>query len=113
MGLRGIGSYPLSERHEQQAAQPFSAEAVELFLELERSPNGNQPYSEASWRLAEMLGLTNEWWASYHVNDRSRRPSHPPGFVGYDAFWKCLAFRNALLRVCAQRDEPTEPPTAA
>jgi hypothetical protein len=81
----------------------FSAEAVELFAALEHTPGGNRPYTDDSLRLAGMLGLTNEWLSSCHVNDRSERPCWPPSYVAHDAFWKVREVRQALLAVCAQR----------
>src|SRR5262245_11450793 len=87
----------------------LTPEAVALFLEIERTPGGDQPYTDASHRLAELLGLTNEWWVPCHVNNRTSRPCHPPGYVAYDAFWKVLEVRKALLAVCAQRDEVATP----
>ena len=79
----------------------FTTEAVALFLEIERTPGGHMPYSEASGRLAEMLGLVNEWCSSCHVNDRSSRSHYPPGHLTDIAFWKVREVRNALLAVAA------------
>jgi hypothetical protein len=81
----------------------FSEEAVELFAELERTPGGNRPYTDASRRLARMLGLTDEWWKSCHVNDRSSRSGYPPRHLTDTAFWKVREVRKALLAICAQR----------
>ena len=81
----------------------FTTEAVELFAELERRPGGHLPYSPDSLRLARLLGLVSEWLTSCHVNDRSERPCHPPGYCAHDAFWRVLEVRQALLAVCAQR----------
>jgi len=81
----------------------FSAEAVELFEELERTPGGHLPYSEDSHRLARMLGLTAEWWASCHVNDRSSRSSYPSGHLTDTAFWKVREVRKALIAIAAER----------
>jgi hypothetical protein len=81
----------------------FSLEVLTLFLEIERTPGGNRPYTDASRRLARMLGLTNEWWVSCHVNDRSSRSGYPLGHLTDIAFWKVREVRKALLAVCVQR----------
>ena len=81
----------------------FSTEAVELFEELERTPGGHLPYSDDSHRLASMLGLVDEWWASCHVNDRSSQSGYPRGHFTDMAFWKVREVRKALLAICAER----------
>jgi hypothetical protein len=86
----------------------FSIEAVRLFAELERTPGGHMPYTEGSRRLAEMLGLTNEWCSSCHVNDRSSRSHYPAGHLTDVAFWKVREVRNALLAVCAAGEPQAE-----
>jgi hypothetical protein len=99
---------PVKERIAKDRRPVFSTEAVELFAELERTPRGHLPYTEGSHRLAHMLGLTNEWWKSCHVSDRSSRSGYPPGHLTDIAFWKVREVRKALLAVCAQRvGEPT------
>lgn len=100
---------PVKQRAAKDRRPFFSAQAVELFAELERTPGGHMPYTDASYRLAEMLGLVNEWWSSCHVNDRSRRPCWSPGHLAYTAFWKVREVREALLAICAQRGEATQP----
>jgi hypothetical protein len=94
---------PGKERIAKDRRPVFGTEAVELFAELERTPGGHLPYTEGSRRLARMLGLTNEWWVSCHVNDRSSRSGYPPGHLTDIAFWKVREVRKALLAVCVQR----------
>jgi hypothetical protein len=94
---------PVKERIAKARRPVFSTEAVELFAELERTPRGHLPYTEGSHRLAHMLGLTDEWWKSCHVNDRSSRSGYPPGHLTDIAFWKVREVREVLLAVCAQR----------
>jgi hypothetical protein len=113
---------PVKERIAKDRRPVFSAEAVELFAELERRPDGYRPYTEASRRLAAMLGLVDEWIVSCHVNDRSSAPCHPPGYLAHDAWFRCRAVRIQLLRAVRERRatrkleetaQHPEPPPAA
>jgi hypothetical protein len=115
---------PVKERIAKDRRPVFSAEAVELFAELERRSDGYRPYTEGSRRLAAMLGLVDEWIVSCHVNDRSSAPCHPPGYLAYDAWFRCRAVRFILLEAARERaqayklaaatTEPAqEPPPAA
>jgi hypothetical protein len=72
---------------------------VALFIELENTParQRDQRWQAKSKRLARWLGLTDEWWATCHVNDRRARPCHPPGYYAYNAFHRCHIVRKALL----------------
>jgi hypothetical protein len=101
---------PVKQRAAKDRRPVFSPEAVELFLEIERMPGGNQPYTDASRRLAGMLGLMNEWWASCHVNDKSSRSGYSPGHLTDIAFWRVREVREALLAVCAQGAEAAQTP---
>ena len=92
---------PVKQRAAKERRPSFSAEAIALFAELERSPDGWRPYTDESYRLAVMLNLVTEWWSSYHVNDASTHPTHSPGFVAYDAFFTTREVRAALLTICA------------
>jgi hypothetical protein len=124
MGLRGIGSRPLSVRHpglSEQTPVPaapghlrpvFSIEAVALFLEIERTPGGHMPYTERSRKLAELLHLSNEWCSSCHVNDRSTRSHYPAGHLTDIAFWKVREVRKALLAAQTQATDVPADPTA-
>jgi hypothetical protein len=69
----------------------FSAEALALFVELERKRT--RAFSDGSRELARMLGLTSEWWTGNHLNDRSAGPCHPP--------WCADAELAALLDLAA------------
>jgi hypothetical protein len=94
---------PVKQRVAKDRRPVFSSEAVELFLEIERTPGGNRPYTGASRRLAGMLGLVDEWVVSCHVNDRSSGPCHPPSYVAHDAWFRCRAVRIQLLRAVRER----------
>jgi hypothetical protein len=78
----------------------FSPEIIALFVELEAVPGrqrDRQEWQAESKRLAGLLGLSSEWWSMNHVNDRSARPCHPPGYYAHNAFYRCRVVRQALL----------------
>ena len=75
----------------------FSAEALALFVRLERMSERSRDFEEGSRELARMLGLTSEWWARQHVNDRSEGPCHPPWCVAHADWYTCREVREALL----------------
>jgi hypothetical protein len=87
----------------------FDAEVLELFLALERRPDSY--HSEDARRLARMLGLMDERLKVCFVNDVSRCSGYPPGHLTDIAFWKVRGVREALLTVCAQRED--QPKAAA
>jgi hypothetical protein len=78
----------------------FTPEVLALFLEIERKP-GDQAFTDASRKLAQLLGLTTEWWMGCHVNDKSRAPCHPPTHAAHGAWYAVRETRKALLRAAA------------
>ena len=102
---------PIKQRAAKDRRPVFTAEAVALFLEIERTLGGHMPYTEASRRLAELLELSAEWCASCHINDRSSRSHYPAGHLTDIAFWKVREVRQALLAVC--RDNCPASPDAS
>jgi hypothetical protein len=108
---------PVKARAAKDRRPSFSAEALELFAELERTPGGHRPYTEGSHKLARLLNLTTEWWSACHVNDRSLAPCHPEGYFAHDAWFRCRAVRTMLLAATRERRAgpraPVEPPTTA
>ena len=81
----------------------FSPELIALFIELEVVPahqRNRQEWQAGSKRLAGLLGLTSEWWATCHVHDRSARPCWPDGYYARGAWFRCRAVREALLEFC-------------
>jgi hypothetical protein len=89
----------------------FTAEVLELFLELERRPDSY--HSEDARRLAVQLGLVGERLKACHVNDRSRSSGYPPGHLTDIAFQRVREVRKALLAVCAERAQERELEPAA
>ena len=88
---------PVKRRVAKDRRPQFSPEVLALFLELERMPRGSQRFTESSRELAGLLGLTAEWWAMQHVNDRSLEPCHPPGCVAREDWFRCRSVRETLL----------------
>jgi hypothetical protein len=119
MGLRGIGSFPLSARGSDPDPTPapetergfFTVEMLELFAELEhaqQNPRTDPTLQDKSRRLASLLGLLSEWTRSVcHVNDGSSSSDYPPGHLTDLAFQRVRAVREQLLAACAeQADKP-------
>jgi hypothetical protein len=79
----------------------FNPQAIALFLELEHMPQSKQKFRDKSHELARLLGLVSEWWTCQHVNDRSERPCHPPGYIAHKDWHKCRQVRRALLAAVA------------
>jgi hypothetical protein len=97
---------PTNRRFIQRHRRPvFSVEVLDLFQELERVRNPrSEVYRDKSLRLAQLLNLTNEWWCSVtDVNERSSGPSHPPGYIAFDAWHKVRAVRIELLQAVRER----------
>jgi hypothetical protein len=88
---------PVKARAAKDRRPSFSAEALALFVELERTPKGSQRFKDGSRDLARMLGLIDEWWSGQHVSDRSREPCHPPWCVAFDDWHTCRDVRRQLL----------------
>jgi hypothetical protein len=91
----------------------ITAEALELFLELEAAPQvsrGRQDWKDKSKRLAGLLGLSPEWWMVQHVNDRSSGPCHPPHMCAHEAWHRVRAVRQALLEAAKEGEEARECP---
>jgi hypothetical protein len=96
---------PVKLRVAKERRPLFSAEALVLFVELERMPRhsrDSQEFKDKSKRLAGLLGLTSEWWTINHVHDRSRAPRHPPWCVAYTDWHRVRRVREALLAAGAE-----------
>jgi hypothetical protein len=74
----------------------FSAEALALFVELEDMPRTDE-FKIKGARLAELLGLTDEWWTCNHVHDRSTEPCYPPGYPAREDWFRVHDVRRMLL----------------
>jgi hypothetical protein len=90
---------PAKVRAAKERRPLFSAEVLQLFLELEHmGPRQNtEAFKAGSKRLAGLLNLSSEWWATCDVHDRSARPCWPPGNYAYGAWHRCRAMRRQLL----------------
>jgi hypothetical protein len=81
----------------------FSAEVVDLFVELEHGTQRGAAFEEKSHRLARMLNLIPEFWTINSVLDGSHGPSHGPDYIAHQDWHKCRAVRMALLDAVAGR----------
>jgi hypothetical protein len=84
----------------------ITPEALALFLELEGMSDRNPKFKAGSRRLANLLGLNDEWWTCQHVNDASDGPCHPPGCIAHDDWHRVRRVRNALLAAAAGDPAP-------
>jgi hypothetical protein len=76
-----------------------------LFVELEGMSDRDPKFKAGSRRLAELLGLTDEWWSGQHVNDASAGPCHPPGYVAHGDWYTCRRVRDALLAAAGSQKQ--------
>jgi hypothetical protein len=57
-----------------------------------------------SQRLAELLGLENEWWAMRHVEDEpSGFPPAEDNTYQHACYWRVVEVRGQLLQAVAER----------
>jgi hypothetical protein len=96
---------PVKARAAKERRPSFSAEALDLFEELERMRSQrSETFRDKSLRLARMLGLETEWWCSItHVSERGPGPVHPEGYLARDAWFRCRAVRIQLLQAVWER----------
>ena len=76
-------------------------EALAVFLALESDRQRAKPYSDDTRRLAQLLGLLDEWWRGQSPCDRSERPYHPSHLVAHGDWHRCRAVREVLLEMAA------------
>jgi hypothetical protein len=92
----GEAAVPVKVRAAKDRRPQFSRETLELFLELEASPQNCQRFKDGSRRLAHLLGLTSQWWTMNHVHRRDARPCHPPHMIAHRDWHTCREMRLAL-----------------
>jgi hypothetical protein len=74
----------------------FSPEALDLFRALEKVKPSRRFKDPRTQRLAELLGLTSEFWTVNYVNDVAP-PCHPPHYQANVDWATCRALREQLL----------------
>jgi hypothetical protein len=75
---------------------PFSAEVIDLFVELERVKPSRRFADPRTKQLAALLGLMDQFWSVNFVNDIAG----PPIPAGAREHWiRCRAVRAQLLEV--------------
>ena len=79
----------------------FSAEALALFAELERT-RGGKAFSDGARQLARLLNLTSEFWTGNTPCDRSKAPNYPPHCQASTDWHTCRAVRRQLLAALEQ-----------
>jgi hypothetical protein len=80
------------------------AEAVELFVKLERGPaKEREAFSDGSHELARMLDLTIEWWTGNTPCDRSPRPHMSEAYASHWDWHECRRVREELMREAVRR----------
>jgi hypothetical protein len=72
---------------------------------LEGQSQCGREFERGSHQLASMLGLTAEWWAGQHVNDRSQGPCYAPEYAAHRDWYTCREVREALLAAAANQPQ--------
>jgi hypothetical protein len=85
--------------HRQRTGR-ITPEVLDLFRRLSAMPKRPRPseWKVQSQRLAELLGLENEWWALRHVEDEP--DGHPPAESNsfqHACYWRVAEVRERLL----------------
>jgi hypothetical protein len=80
----------------------FGADAMALFVALDRDPRARKPFSAGSRKLAGLVGLECEWLTGNSVLDRRRGPHRAPGCCAYEDWITCRAVRKELLLAAAR-----------
>jgi hypothetical protein len=87
--------------------RPFGDEVITLFKRLAGMPPSARKgpeWKEQSQRLAELLGLENEWWAMNHVEDEpSGFPPAEDNTFQHAAYWRVAEAREQLLQAIVER----------
>jgi hypothetical protein len=81
----------------------FTAEAVDLFAQLEHQSHDSVAFKLGSKRLAAMLGLGEQYFFSgTTVNDQEKDCPWPAGYPASDDWTRCREVRTQLLQAVAQ-----------
>ena len=93
---------PVKQRILKERKPQFSAEVLELFTRLERTPLKQR---RAQWwkdgekfLMCSLLDYGGEFWMIQSPLDRSRKPCSSPRQCAYEAWHKCRHLRVALLK---------------
>jgi phage terminase large subunit-like protein len=76
---------------------------MQLFAALERDRRPSRARVERSYRLAEMLHLTDAWWCGQTVEDRSPTPAHPHWCLAHCYWHQVRKLREGLIEASGTR----------
>jgi hypothetical protein len=98
-------------RERPRQRQLLTDAAIELFAELERTPQrqrGSKNFKNREHELARVLNLVPEWWSMCSVLDRSERPPWPPYLVAFADWHRCRGIREQLLEAAKMQPAPAK-----
>ena len=102
---RDADAVPIKQRAGKELRPQFSAEVLELFRELEgMRRQTSEDFIAKLKRLAGLLNLRTEWWATCHVNDASLSPPWPPHMRAFRDWHRVREVREQLLEAVGLTD---------
>jgi hypothetical protein len=98
---------PVKQRAAKGRRSVFSAEVLDLFVELEHTPDRKRhtrKFKDGERELMRRLHLTDEFWSMNSPLDRGR-PCHPPGHLANEDWRRCREVRKALLAAVGEPEK--------
>jgi|SRR6516165_15099 len=103
---------PVKARTAKTLRPSFSAEVLELFVELEHAPRRRtEEFQAKEKRLASLLNLVPHWWATCSVLDKSPC-CWTPSYAAYGYWHECRLVREQLLAATGSASVPSSRQTA-
>jgi hypothetical protein len=88
---------PVKARTAKTLRPSFSAEVLELFVELEHGPKRGERFRVRERELMYQLNLVHEWWTGDSVLDRSPACAYEPQYISFHHWHTCRQVRLRLL----------------